>query len=94
MKKTYARFLWHLKELNKTFSNQPSYYSSKRIERAILFVNAIVIFDYYIWLHRNELTFMEACEAFAINLLYAGFLVKQIKSDVKPEPEKKDEPTV
>jgi len=92
IKKTWFRLLWHIKELNKTFSNEKSYYLSKRIERAILFINAVFIFDYYVFKNLSHLTYTEIMEAFAINLLYAGFLVKQNQVDKKHEA-KSNNPT-
>lgn len=74
MKKAYNRLLWHLKELNKTFSNEPSYYSAKRIMEFILFSNAIILFDWYVIANFDKLTFPEMCEAFMLNLGYAGYV--------------------
>lgn len=72
--RVYNRLLWHLKEINKTFSNEPSYYSAKRIMEFILFTNAIVLFDWYVISHFDKLTFAEICEAFMLNLGYAGYV--------------------
>jgi hypothetical protein len=90
MKKAYTRFLWHLKEINKTFSNQPSYYSAKRIMEFLLFTNAVVLFDWYVIKHFDKLTFAEMCEAFILNMAYAGFmratLQKEKRNELKEEP--------
>jgi len=72
--KAYKRLLWHLKELNKTFSNEPSYYSAKRVMEFILFTNAVVLFDWYVIRNFDKLTFAEMCEAFMLNLGYAGYV--------------------
>lgn len=74
MKKLYTRLLWHLKEINKTFSNQPSHYSAKRIMEFLLFMNALILFDWYYFKHFEKITFAESCEAFILNLAYAGFV--------------------
>ena len=85
MKKAYNRFLWHLKELNKTLSNEPGYYSSKRLERLVLFVSANVIVDYYVWEHHDTMTTSDVLLVFGAKMVYAGFQVKQIQKDIKNE---------
>ncbi len=91
MKKAYHRFLWHLKEINKTLSNEPSYYSSKRFERLALFVSANAIVDCYVWKHHNQMNTSDILLVFGAKMLYAGFQVKQIQKENKIE-EPKDEP--
>lgn len=38
MKKAWARLQWHLKELDKMYSGEHSFYSKKRIESGIAFI--------------------------------------------------------
>ncbi len=60
--KLFKRFKWHLKEIDKTLSHLPSHYSSKRIERLILFVSANVslqITNIYLLQH-DKITAAEA----------------------------------
>lgn len=83
--KFYARLKWHLKELNKTLSHQPSHYSSKRIERMILFVNAIAVLDLFIYKEYSKLTTSEIVIIFGAQMAYAGFQTAQIRKD-KNEP--------
>lgn len=89
MKKAYNRLLWHLKELNKTLSNEPSYYSAKRIMEFILFTNALILFDWYWFEHKDVLSFAENCEAFMLNLGYAGYVrfntQREKKQNIKDE---------
>lgn len=92
MKKAHTRLLWHLKELNKMFSDEPSYYSMKRFQQAILFLNAIVILDVWTWKNINDLESMEALEIFGANLLYAGFIVNHIQKEKKLNKEDPKEP--
>lgn len=90
MKKAYNRLLWHLKELNKTLSNEPSHYSSKRLERLFLFLSANLVVDYYVWEHHQEMTTTDILLVFTAKMVYAGFQVKQIQKDIKneePKPE-------
>lgn len=65
----------HIEELVKTFSNQPSFYSSKRFER-------FTIFNVFLWItiifvlwetYRNELTATELCWFLGVWLGYAGY---------------------
>ncbi len=88
--KAYNRFLWHLKELNKTLSNEPSYYSSKRLERLVLFLSANLIVDYYVWEHHHEMSTSDILLVFGAKMVYAGFQVKQIQKDIKNEGTKSE----
>lgn len=83
IQKIIDRTKWHCKELVKTFSNQPSYYSSKRIERGVLFVNSIILLDFFYVKQYEQLTTTEAVSIFGAQLVYAGFHVKQIQKDIK-----------
>lgn len=83
--KFYRRIKWHLKEINKTLSNEPSYYSSKRFERWYLFISANIIVDYYCYLHHDDMSISDILMVFGAKMLYAGFQVKQIQKDTKNE---------
>lgn len=82
-KKFIARCKWHLKELNKTFSSQPSYYSSKRIERMIIFLNAVIVFDIMMrWLLiHDKIDAMTAIAIFVTQMGFCGWQTKQIFKD-------------
>jgi len=83
--KFYNRIKWHLKELNKTLSHLPSHYSSKRIERMILFINALILLDLFFIKQYDKLTTTEAIGIFTAQLIYAGFTTKQISNDKKTD---------
>lgn len=87
--KTIARLKWHLKELAKTFSNEKSHYSSKRIERAFIFMNANIMLDLLVLYltFKGKLDAMDAIGFYTVQMLYAGYQTKQIAKDPKPEPE-------
>jgi hypothetical protein len=74
---------WRIKEVEKTFSSKDSFYSSKRIERSIIFINAIVIFDLMVIdLYRHDkIDYLSAIAIFGTQLAYAGFQTKQIFKD-------------
>lgn len=81
--KFYRRIKWHIKEINKTFSGEPSYYSTKRLERFALMLNGLIIFDAYLYTHWASIEFNQALEAFVVNLGYAGFLMTKAQQEKK-----------
>lgn len=86
--KWFNRLKWHLKEIDKTFSNQPSHYSSKRIERWILFISANVSLQigFFYLLYNDKINPAEAVMIYAAQMVYAGFQTKQISKDVNSSP--------
>ncbi len=78
---------WHFWELVKTFSGEPSFYSSKRIERMLIFVNANISLDLIIgWLTKHDkLDYMGAIGIYVAQMAYAGYQTKQISKDDKPD---------
>lgn len=85
--KFIARVKWHMKELNKTLSSQESYYSSKRIERLIIFINANVLLDMMVMhlLHKDKIDYLGAIAIYGAQMVYAGFQTKQIFKDKVPD---------
>ncbi len=86
-KKFIKRLKWHLKELCKTFSNEHSFYSSKRIERAIIFVNANVMLDMmcYHLVKTGKMDDIGAIGIYAAQMVYAGYQTTQIFKDTPKE---------
>lgn len=83
--KFVARIKWHLKELNKTLSNQPSHYSSKRIERLLLFINGMVLLDYmaiYL-LKEGKIDELGVVGIFTAQMGYAGYTLKKSMEEAK-----------
>lgn len=80
---------WRLKEIEKTFSAKESFYSSKRIERAILFTNALVLFDVIIidLYKHDKIDYIAAIAILAAQLAYCGYQTKQIFKDKAPSNE-------
>ena len=70
-------------ELKKTLSNEPSFFSSKRIERAILFLTAIVTSNVWFWSHYPNLDVNEIALYIGIHLGYAGFTMSQSQKEKK-----------
>lgn len=81
--KWYKRMKWHMKQIRLTLSNEPSEYSSKRIERMILFLNANIMVDigFYILLQKDKIGAAELVLVYGAQMVYAGFQTKQIFKD-------------
>jgi len=69
----WGNFKYHFKEVVKTLSSEPSFYSSKRIERLIAFSTMEALTLFFVWHNRNILT----AEAFVLCIspltAFAGF---------------------
>ena len=64
-------------EVKKSFSNEPSYFSSKRIERAILFMTALIASNVWFWTHYPDLTYGEIIAYVSVHLGFAGYTMYQ-----------------
>lgn len=69
-----------------TFSNKPSLFSSKRIERSIVFNLVLILECCFIWYNRAKLTPMEFMLLIGPLLIYAGFNTQKIFKDIKENP--------
>lgn len=83
MKKFIARIKWHLKELNKTCSNEKSFYSQKRLKAWIIFFSAMIGINIFFYLKIDKLTAMEALSVFGSQMVYAGYQLNKIQQDKK-----------
>lgn len=70
-------------ELKKTFSNEPSYFSSKRIERALLFLSALAMANRWFWTHVSNLGYAEAIAYWSALLAFAGYTMHQTQKEKK-----------
>ena len=88
---------WFIIEIRKTFSNEPSYFSSKRIERYLLFMGAFTSVMFYIWTHTKTLLYTEILALTGALFLYAGYTLnvtqKEKITDKKDENTNPDTPT-
>lgn len=77
---------WFGREILKTFSNQPSFFSSKRIERALIFVNANVVLDLCVneLVKQGKIDELGAVAIYTAQMIYAGYQTKQIFNE-KPK---------
>lgn len=89
--KWYKRLKWHIKEINKTLSNEPSHYSSKRLERLVLFLSANVMLNVitYSLLHQGKISAAEAVLIYGAQMVYAGYQTNQIRKDVTKDEQPK-----
>jgi hypothetical protein len=79
---------WRIAEIEKTFSNQPSFYASKRFERALIFINALVLLDVMSikLLMEVHIDYVAATAIFAAQMCYAGYQTVQIRKDITTKP--------
>jgi hypothetical protein len=70
-----------VKELLLTFSNQTSRYSSKKIERFIVFINALVIANSWFYSHIYKATVSDVILLTGALLAYGGWNTAQIRKD-------------
>jgi len=87
----WRNFQWFVIEIRKTFSNEPSYFSSKRIERYMLFTGAFFSLMYYIWTHVDTLLYTEILALTGAMFVYAGYTLNVTQKE-KLTDKKKDTP--
>lgn len=81
---------WFFWQILLTFTAQESFFSSKRIERMLIFLNANVVLDLCVryLIMSNKLDYIGAVAIYSAQMVYAGYQTKQIFNDTKI---KKDE---
>lgn len=77
------KIIWFIKEWLKTYSDQPSFFSSKRFERCILFVNSMILLDVFCYKNISKMTTEEILVIFAAQMVYVGYQVTQIRKDIQ-----------
>lgn len=85
LKAIWAEIQFIYTELKKTFSNEESYFSSKRIERMLLFVTAIVTSNVWFWSHYPKLDVNELALYIGVHLGYAGYTMAATQKEKKPK---------
>jgi hypothetical protein len=76
-------------EVKKTLSNEPSYFSSKRIERALLFITALTSANYWFWTHVTNLAYSEVIAFSATLLGFAGYTMATTQKEKRLNKENK-----
>ena len=80
-----TRIYWFIFELIKTLSNEPSYFSKKRIESFTAFVIGQIGMVYYLIEHIQTMTSTDIGVWSAIEFLIAGYTVNQIQKEKKDD---------
>jgi hypothetical protein len=80
MKKKYffgwENIRWFITELALTFSEMPSFFSSKRIERALLFTTALTAWIVWFGYHFKTLTYIEMMASVGMLFGFTGYILK------------------
>lgn len=72
-------------ELKKTFSNEPSFFSSKRIERFLFVITALWAGNYWIYTHVDLLTYEMIIAFCALWLGFAGYSMNTTQKEKKKD---------
>ena len=81
----WENFKWFIIQIRATFSNEPSYFSRKRIESYMLFVGAFSSTMFYIWKNINVLLYHEMLAMSGALFFYAGYTMQVIQKEKKEE---------
>ena len=76
---------WFFKELMKIYSNEPSYFSKKRVESGIGFVIAEWGMIYFILQKIDNMTVTDFAIWSSIQFVVAGYMVNQIQKEKATE---------
>jgi len=71
------RIIWLVKEILKTFSNKPSFFSSKRIERAVAFVSGEITLLSFFFYNLKSLPTIEAIMIATVFFAVAGYVLNK-----------------
>jgi len=76
---------WFFWQILLTFTAQESFFSSKRIERMFIFLNANVVLDLCVrhLIMVQKLDYIGAVAIYSAQMVYAGYQTKQIFNDTK-----------
>lgn len=80
---------WFFWQILLTFTAQESFFSSKRIERMVIFLNANIWLDlcvYYL-INVGKLDYIGSVAVYSVQMVYAGYQTKQIFNDMKVKKE-------
>jgi len=74
-----------IKELIKLYSNEPSYFSKKRVESGIAFIVGQFGMIYFLVINIDKLTTSDIALWAGIEFAIAGYIVNQIQKEKKVE---------
>lgn len=79
--KIWSNIKWFSAEIVKIYSNEPSYFSKKRIESGVAFLIAQVGMVYFLTTHLDTLSMGEFLLWASAEFAVAGYLVNKIQSE-------------
>ena len=82
-----TKIYWFIKEIIKTLSSKPSYFSKKRIESASAFIIGQFGIIWYLIEHVHTMSSTDIGVWAGIEFLIAGYTVNQIQKQKKNETE-------
>lgn len=82
---------WFFWQILLTFTAQESFFSSKRIERMLIFVNANILLDLCVrhLIMVDKLDYIGAVAIYSAQMVYAGFQTRQIFNDMNSKKDVK-----
>jgi hypothetical protein len=96
MKKNYffgwENMKWFFSELNKIYSNQPSFFSKKRLESGIAFAIAQWGMIYFLLEKHSSLTMTDMVMWSGVEFAVAGYIIHQIQKEKKEEKQQEETP--
>jgi len=90
----WTNIKWVIAELGKTWSKEDSYFSSKKIERFLLFISGVYVLLRWYSTHVEKIEYEEAIAISATFLGYAGFTMIQTQKEKRIKKLKKDEEAI
>lgn len=96
MKKNYffgwENMKWFFSELNKIYSNQPSFFSKKRLESGIAFAIAQWGMIYFLLDKHSTMTMTDMLMWSGVEFAVAGYIIHQIQKEKKEEKQQEETP--
>lgn len=87
---SFKALYWLVWEWLKTYSNKPSFFASKRIERSLFIVTGVTLICYYVYHRINDLSPEGLLIIVAPLFAYAGFNLIHTQREKKNKDEKTD----
>lgn len=96
MKKKYffgwENIKWFIREINKIYSSQPSFYSKKRIESGIAFIIAQWGMIFFLLEKHSTLTMTDLIMWAGVEFAISGYIIHQIQKEKKTDEQKEETP--
>jgi len=81
LRKFWQKLNWFICEIIKTFSHEGSVFSSKKIERMMFVVSALIYSHYWFWTHVDNLTYEQIIAFVSMHLGFAGYSLVQTQKE-------------